>query len=127
MKRKLLKGLYVLFGNPDVDGRLDMFEILKERGFLPVIAGCKEMSFSRFHHYYMIARNARGFERHRGTKKEFIEAHYKTWDVGSIADHIGSKPIYVQQTISKIKRNLAKNTPPRLEQERHQISTEKLT
>jgi hypothetical protein len=104
MNRKLLKGLYVLFGNPEVDGRMDMYEILEERGFLPVIAGNHQMSFSRFHHYYMIARKARGLAKHHGTKKEFIEAHSKTWDVGAIADHIGSKVIYVQQTISKIKR-----------------------
>ena len=106
MNRKLMKGLYVLFGNSNIDGRLDMYEIMKDRGFLPVIADNHVMSYSRFHHYYMKARKARGLAKHRGTKKEFIEAHYKTWDVGAIADHIGSKIIYVQQTISKIKRGV---------------------
>ena len=108
MLKKLRRGIIALLKNKYVETRDETYQILKERNFLPVIAGYKIMSYPRFYHYYAETRISIGFKRHRETKMDFIKDHYKTWSVDSLANHIGSKKIYVQQTISKIKRGLIK-------------------
>ena len=106
MIKKLRRGIIALLRNEYVTGRDECYEILKERGFLPIIAGYKIMGWQRFYYYYAEARIKIGFTRHRGTKTDFIKEHYKTWSVDSLANHLNCKRLYVQQTISKIKRGV---------------------
>ena len=104
MKKKLMRGLIVLLKNRRISGRLDAYEILKERGFLPVVAEYKTMSYSRFMYYYGEARNHLGITSVTDTKKEFILNNFKTMSADAIAQHVGSHILYVQQTIAKFKR-----------------------
>ena len=108
MAKKLRRGIIALLRRNDIETRDEVYEILKERKFLPIIAGHKIMSETRFYYYYAQVRVAIGFNKHRETKQDFIRDHYKTWSIQSLADHIGSEKIYVQQTISKIRRGLIK-------------------
>ena len=106
--RKLKKAIYVLLDNYDVKTRDEVYEILKERGFLPVLTHPtqqdRHMSKTRFYYYYTEVSSIRKITKKRETKTDFIEKNYKTMSVLAIADHIGSKELYVQQTISRIKR-----------------------
>lgn len=108
MITKLRRGIIALLRRGDMQSRDEIYEILKERNFLPIIAEYKQMSVIRFYRHYAQARISIGFKRHRETKIDFIKAHYKIRTVQSMADHLDCKIIYVQQTISKIRRGLIK-------------------
>ena len=109
MQKKLKRGIYALLinnANNGIQTREETYDILKDRGFLPVIAENKVLSFSRFVSYYAGIKRDRNIVFNRPTKTSYILANYKTESVASIALNVDSEEIFVRQTISKIKRGL---------------------
>ena len=106
--RRLQKGIYVLLKNKDIKTRDEIFEVLKERDFLPVLTHPshpdRHMSKTRFYFYYMLVTRECDIKKRRETKKDFIIANYKTMSVTAMAEHIGSKEIYVTQQINIYKK-----------------------
>jgi len=109
MQKKLKRGIYALLINNAENGiqtREETYKILLDRGFIPVIAKEKVMTFSRFVAYYASIKRDRRIVFNRQTKTDYIRENYKTESVSSIAANIYSEEIFVRQTISKIKRGL---------------------
>lgn len=106
MKKKLIRGIAALLLNKDIKTREETYIILVDRGFMPVIAEDKVLSFARFLSYYADVKKDKGIVFTRPTKTDYIRENYKTESVSSIAQNIGSEEIFVRQTISKIKRGL---------------------
>lgn len=106
MKKKLVRGIAALLRNKDVQTREETYDILVERGFMPVVSGTKTLSFARFLSYYADIKKEKGIVSIRPIKTDYIRENYKTESVASIALNIDSEEIFVRQTISKIKRGL---------------------
>ncbi len=106
MKKKLIRGIAALLLNQEIETREEMYSILLDRGFIPIIAQDKVLSFARFLSYYADVKKNKGIVFTRPTKTDYIRENYKKESVSSIASNIGSEEIFVRQTISKIKRGL---------------------
>ena len=108
MTDKLQRGIKVIVSRGDIKHRDEVYQILKERDFLPVFKDGKHMSESRFHYYYSLVCRQNKITFPKNFKTTFIKANYKKMSVNAMAEELQSKPIYIQQAIAKIKRDLRK-------------------
>lgn len=104
MRDKMMSELCNLLKTQHNATRIEIYKIMEEEGFLPIVGGDKVMGYARFKTYYSDARSSLGISSFTGSKSEYILANYKTKNVKRIAEHIESKEIYVRQVIYRFKK-----------------------
>lgn len=104
MREKMMTELCSLLKTNGKSTREEIYQIMKEEGFLPIVGGNKEMGFARFKLYYSDARKSLGISSLTDSKTEYISANYKTKSVSRIAAHVGTKDIYVRQVIYRYRK-----------------------
>lgn len=103
--RKMIKGIYVLAKNRNIETRSEVYEILKERGFIPIVHGEKSMSEARFKFYWcnIIRDKFDGRKTQKISNTERIQKLYGTKSPEKIALELGISKKYTLEVINKLK------------------------
>ena len=103
--RKLNRGILALVRNKNEIPRDEIYKILKDRGFLPVVSGNHFMKLNRFHFYYYKILKSHGIVRPSSKSLTQNVAENRHLTVKELCEKFNARPKAVKEVIYRLDRN----------------------